>query len=319
MCHSPHRSLWLAFLFLLSFASAAFAQKEEPEQKPAVQPAPKVNAPAANKAKPDEPKFLRLVRNEQGEVTEMQTAIVRYVPKEPGREGLQVDLVGAVHIAEKPYYEDLNKRFEKYDSLLYELVAPEGTKIKKGETSSRHPIGALQNGMKDLLGLEHQLACVDYTKKNFVHADMSPDEFSKSMADRGESIWTMVFSLMAAGMAQQGPGKGQANEFEILFALFDKDRANSLKRILAEQFEQMEALSLALNGPKGSTILTERNKTALAVLKKKIDGGDKKLAVFYGAAHLPDMEKRLAEDFGLKRAEEQWVTAWTIKPKAAKK
>ena len=272
-----------------------------------------------DKAKQDEPKFVRLVRNEKGEVTALQTAIVRYVPKDPNREGLQVDLVGAVHIGEKPYYEELNNRFEKYDSLLYELVADEGTKIQKGDTSSRHPIGALQNGMKDLLGLEHQLACVDYNKKNFVHADMSPSEFAKSMENRGESIWSMIFDILVASIEQQSKGKNRLNQYEILFALFDKDRANSLKRILAEQFEKMESFTAALNGPKGSTILTERNKTALAVLKKRIEAGDKKLGIYYGAAHLADMEKRLSDDFGLKRSEEQWVTAWSIKPKAPQK
>ena len=32
----------------------------------------------------------------------------------------------------------------------------------------------LQNGMKDMLELEHQLQHIDYHKDNFVHADMSP-------------------------------------------------------------------------------------------------------------------------------------------------
>ena len=37
-----------------------------------------------------------------------------------------IDLIGAVHIGEKAYYDKLNKEFEQYDVLLYELVAPEG-------------------------------------------------------------------------------------------------------------------------------------------------------------------------------------------------
>ena len=40
----------------------------------------------------------------------------------------------------------LNRRFRKYDAVLYELVAPEGTVVPRGRgTSNSHPLGALQN------------------------------------------------------------------------------------------------------------------------------------------------------------------------------
>ena len=54
-----------------------------------------------------------------------------------------------------------------------------------------------------MLGLEHQLDCIDYTKKNFVHADMSPEEFNKSMTERGESFMQMFLKMMGQSMAQQ--------------------------------------------------------------------------------------------------------------------
>jgi hypothetical protein len=37
--------------------------------------------------------------------------------------------------------------------------------------------------------------------------------------------------------------------------------------------------------------------------------------VFYGAGHLPDMEKRLAADFGLQRQSEKWLVAWSMEAK----
>ena len=123
----------------------------------------------------------------------------------------------------------------------------------------------LQNGLKNLLGLEHQLEYVDYGKENLVHADMSPDDFSKSMQDRGESFWTMFFRLMGEGISKQAKYESQGKSFDadLLLALFDKDRAPRLKRIMAEQFEDLEATMAAFNGPDGSTIITERNKVAL--------------------------------------------------------
>ena len=52
---------------------------------------------------------------------------------------------------------------------------------RPGDSGSNHPISLLQNGMKDLLELEFQLKGIDYTRKNMVHADMSPDQFAESM------------------------------------------------------------------------------------------------------------------------------------------
>ena len=46
-------------------------------------------------------------------------------------------------------------------------------------------------------------------------------------------------------------------------------------------------------GPEGSTLISERNKRALEVLKREIDRGRHKLAIFYGAGHMPDMAQRL--------------------------
>ncbi|HEX6637096.1 MAG TPA: hypothetical protein VF033_05525, partial [Steroidobacteraceae bacterium] len=36
--------------------------------------------------------------------------------------GQRVDLVGAIHIADRSYYQDLNGRFAAYDAVLFELV-----------------------------------------------------------------------------------------------------------------------------------------------------------------------------------------------------
>ena len=40
--------------------------------------------------------------------------------------------------------------------------------------------------------------------------------------------------------------------------------------------------------------------------------GKKIIAIFYGAAHMPDFDKRLKEDFGMKRTESEWITAWNL-------
>jgi hypothetical protein len=230
-----------------------------------------------------------------------------------------VDLIGAVHVGDVDYYQTLNRHFEQYDALLYELVAPEGTAVPaKGEAaSSRHPVGALQNLIKDVLELEHQLVHIDYRKKNFVHADMSPAELAKAMSDRGESFSQMLFRMIGQSMAQQSKlqAQGDTTDLDLLAALFARDRPLRLKRIMADQFEEMESLLAGVGGPDGSTLIEGRNEVALRVLRAQIAEGKKKLAVFYGAGHLADMDRRLREDFELQPVRVRWLTAWDLHTK----
>ena len=238
---------------------------------------------------------MRIERDPAGHELGLQTAIVRFESTDAARKGFVVDLIGAVHVGEKAYYEALNKQFESYDAVLYELVAPEGTRVAKGSKAQGHPVSYLQNGMKNLLGLEHQLQYVDYSRANLVHADMSPDDFAKSMEDRGESIGSILLRLMAANMSRQAAeaSRAKSSDAEFLMALFDRNRALRLKRLMADQFADMETMMAALNGPGGSTIVTERNKVALAKMEKQWSQGRKRLAIFYGVGHLPDMAQRL--------------------------
>jgi hypothetical protein len=263
--------------------------------------------------------WVRLNRDPKGQITGMQTAIVRYAkPGDKTASPLHVDLIGAVHIGDPAYYKQLNERFKQYDALLYELVAPEGTVVEKGRgTSNAHPIGAMQNVFKDLLELDHQLEEIDYTKKNFVHADMSPDDFAKAMEDRKDSFLQMYFRLVGHAMAHQTEltADGQSQDLEVFSALFAPDRARRLKIVLAKQLSEMESLMVSFGGEDGSVIITDRNKKALDVLKQRIAKGQKTIGIFYGAGHLADMDNRLRTDFGLQPVSVAWLTAWDLAEK----
>jgi hypothetical protein len=62
-------------------------------------------------------------------------------------------------------------------------------------------------------------------------------------------------------------------------------------------------------------LVTERNKAALKVLSEELGKGKKKIAIFYGAAHMTDMSKRL-EAMGFSPVGTRWNVAWdlTIRP-----
>ena len=216
----------------------------------------------------------------------MDTAIVSFVGNADSKyKGRQVDLVGVVHVGEGKYYEQLNARVKGYDRVLYELVAPEGTKVSREEAGEvRGPLGAMQLGMKDMLNLEFQLEHIDYEAVNFRHADMSPEEFAEDMASRGDSVVKMIFRMLGSGLATQAAAKPEASDTALLFALFAPDRARRMKRIMASQFQDMEIATAAMADSSGkSTIITERNAKAMRVLRDELDRGSKRVAIFYGA------------------------------------
>jgi hypothetical protein len=260
--------------------------------------------------------WVRLQKSESGELLGMQTAIVRYGrATSGGNSPVEVDLIGAVHIGDAAYYRQLNEHFTQYDALLYELVAPEGTVVQRGRgTSNAHPVGLLQNGIKRLLELDHQLEQIDYTQPNFVHADMSPDEFMRAMNDRNESFLQMYLRLLSQAMAQQSQmaAKGESLDFELFSALFASDRPRRLKIALAKQLAEMESFMVTLGGEQGSVLISERNKKALDVLKQQLAAGKKRVGIFYGAGHLNDMHERLEKDFDLKPVSVTWLTAWNL-------
>jgi len=118
-------------------------------------------------------------------------------------------------------------------------------------------------------------------------------------------------------MAVQSKKSNSSSDIQLMFALLRRDQV-TVKRIFAVQFEDMESTVSAFNGPDGSTIITERNKKALEVLTRELKNKKKKVAIFYGAGHLPDMEERLIKDFGLKKGQVEWLTAWDLTKAPAK-
>jgi hypothetical protein len=307
------RSTLPALGIALFFTALPCLAQDPPLETPPSEPQ---DAQAQEKAE-EKPLFVRVTRDEDDDPLALETVVVSYVSADGKRPGVSVDLVGAIHVGDREYYKELNKLFESYDVVLFELVAPEGTRIPKGgrQGGAPNPVMLLQNGMSGLLELKHQLDEVDYTKENFVHADMTPEEFAKSMKDRGESPLTIFLRLLEHSLVEQAKQQNRkepAPEVDLFTLLFARDRAMRLKRMLADQFSDMDSALAVFDGPSGSTLVTDRNKKALSVLTRELDAGKKRIAIFYGAAHLPDMEKRLLEEFGMKRESEKWLTAWRL-------
>lgn len=284
------------------------------DAKPATEDAK--SAPAAkessDKKQESTAKYLRISKTKSGKPKALETSIVRFVGQ-PGTkyEGRIVDLVGVVHIGQLEYYEELKTRLAKYDVVLYELVAPDGTRIRPEDLEARRSVlASMQTGMKDMLNLEYQLEHIDYLAENFTHADMSPEEFMKDMENRGDGLWKMAARMMGAGLATQAATGGDTG---LLMAILSDNRAMKMKQVMAKQLSDVDAVTAGMNDASGeNTLIKGRNRKAFEVLRKELDAGKKKVAVFYGAGHLDDMADRLANEFDMKPTKTTWLTAWDL-------
>ena len=258
------------------------------------------------------PEFVRLKLDQNKKPVSMQVAVVRFVPRDNNGPLQHVDLISAVHIGESAYYQTINALFPHYDAVLYELVAPQGTRIPKGGNGRKGIVSGLQSWMRNVMGMSMQLEEVDYTASNLVHADLSPEEFSQSMKRRNESVAGLIGKAWLVGMGQQYSTKAALSEMRLFNNLLSGNRERALKIFAAEQMVLGTGLDDAIEGPDGSTLVTVRNKKALQVLRREIAASKQKLAIFYGAAHMPDIARRLVSEFDLVPAWTGWIDAWDL-------
>ena len=80
---------------------------------------------------------------------------------------------------------------------------------------------------------------------------------------------------------------------------------------MAKQFDEVEALIDAAEGGSETVLVSGRNKQVIKVLREEMAKGKKRLAIFYGAAHLSDLERRVL-DLGFDKSGQIWLTAWDI-------
>lgn len=301
---NPWLLLALSCLVGAATSCAVQAQDRTAPQSPAA-------AESATRASRPSDAFLRISRTDTNKPKALETAIVRYEGK-PGTayEGRNVDLVGVIHIGQKEYYQQIDKKLSEYDVVLYELVAPDGTRIRPEDLQQRRSLlASVQSGMKDMLNLEYQLEHIDYLAENFRHADMSPEEFLEDMRGRGDDVWKMVARMMGAGLASQPAG----GDFNILAALMSDNRSMLLKQSMAKQLLDVDIAVAGLDDASGeNTLIKGRNRKAFEVLKEELGKGKKNIAVFYGAGHLDDMAKRLEADFEMQPVATTWLQAWDL-------
>ncbi|MEW6279531.1 MAG: hypothetical protein AB1758_12960, partial [Candidatus Eremiobacterota bacterium] len=120
-------------------------------------------AGAARAEAPASSTFTRVLPDDQGRPLALQTSVTRY----RGPNNLTVDLVAVVHVGEGGYYDRLNTELRAYDAVLFELIlADRKERPREEEEDPGSALSSVQTRLADLLGLEFQLARIDYRARN---------------------------------------------------------------------------------------------------------------------------------------------------------
>lgn len=257
--------------------------------------------------------FARVAVDEQEKPTALQLAIVTYVSKGDSR-NISVDLISAIHVGDKAYYAELNDRFESYDALLYELIAPKDTVVDRTAEEREGFVANAQLILKSILDLTFQLDEINYDKPNFVHADLSPAELSLSMDERDESLYVYFWRVFYASMDEYAKDPLGLRDWQMLSAVLSADDDYAIKILIAYEMTDLKQMRKILGDDSDSAVIGARNERAIEVLRSTLDMGTDRMriGIFYGVAHMPDLEVRLVNELGLVRQKVLWIDAWKL-------
>ena len=253
---------------------------------------------------------LRLLGTADGVDPErLETAIVRC----EDAQGRRVDLVAIMHFGEPSYYAELDARLRAQERVLYEHLGDVGASFAAS--------GPVVQGAA-ALGLVCQLDVLDYTGDRFVHADLGT---RAAEAATGLPFAEVVRRLLrpkplpralpsylsAEGSHAGAPGRLSLNAEMFVVADRAARRAASAQ-LLQNQFERLQhGLDEGFTDlPEFARFRDARATAALAVLRRELDAGHRRVAILYGAMHVPALERRLECELGFRRTSVEWLTAW---------
>ncbi|GMI94814.1 DWARF AND YELLOW 1 [Hibiscus trionum] len=222
-------------------------------------------------------------------------------------------------------------------------------RLKSSRSRGFNIFGCIQRQMARILMLDFQLDCLNYQADNWYHADLDYETFKLLQLEKGESFFSFArdmtlkstkalvqtasipedldpwrskllwasrvlpmplvgFLIISGVCADVG---SQASDYPELEALSRLDFGAAMKVFLAKRLTS-EFTQVTADVEERSVIIGERNRAAIEALRRAIDDGNNKIAILYGGGHMPDLGRRLREEFDLVPSRVQWVTAWSI-------
>jgi hypothetical protein len=206
--------------------------------------------------------------------------------------GRRVELIGAIHVANKSYYQAINRRFTRFDAVLVEGVGDLKKKGKKGSPES----ALFRKIVRESFQMVFQQEAVNYDRPNIVHADFTTAGYAAArkrhgLGERAEESYdhdvlvALQIEILTKGVAHNQRG----------FAVSIHDSAQKYPGSRAEYEVDVE----------------ERERIALDVFERQLAAGKRNLCIFYGSGHLPTLRDKLLAR-GWKVSCVEWLDAWVI-------
>jgi hypothetical protein len=246
--------------------------------------------------------YVRMAEGSRPEDGALQTAVARF--RAPGRD-VTIVLYGVVHIADAEFYAKVQRDLDSYTTVLFEGVGPG----REAPTEADKSLSDIQKTMGEMLGLTFQKDGIDYTHQNLVHADMNMDELKQAMG--GGSISPLGQIMSEDQLKQMAPLLKMFAGFGKMLMAGNPQMRDQLKHQMAGQMANQD-MSAGMGQQMTQAILYDRNRVCFEVLSRQLESQTSgTIAIFYGAAHMPDMEKKLGE-LGFSRVDKRWMSAWQI-------
>jgi hypothetical protein len=276
--------------------------------------------------------ILRIEEGTNGTVA-LQVAVRELVPLR--RKDPVIRLVGVTHLGTKEYYAGLQELLDREALVLFEGVGA----TNKEFLSTKEEGYSLQPALAKALGLRFQLQAINYAGSNFVNSDLTMEELARVMAgnpkeggagtsgtggsEGGDAALGELMSVMDGSS-----WAGVFVKFGVAFIETSPKLRATVKLVLIETLGAMEGdLGDAQGLPPSmrrlmEVLIRERNSavirdTAKAVARSRASRRDRlgSVAIFYGAGHLADLEKRLCAELGYRPGADEWRTAFDVNPR----
>lgn len=148
-------------------------------QPPAAAPAAAAEAPAQTSG------YTRVVDKDDGSLT-LEIAAKSFVPA-GGKPGPTIHLVGAVHIADKPFYTGLQAMLDAADLVLFEGVKPPGAGAFDATLDEEGKVKATTSRLKFLLSV---------VEEDRSRSGKLPESLQQAVDDAGKRWKTMIASSL---------------------------------------------------------------------------------------------------------------------------
>jgi hypothetical protein len=244
--------------------------------------------------------FVRTAHHADG-TGSLDVGVAAY--EQPGS-GRRVYLVGAVHVAHIETFAAQQSLLDSMDLVLWEGVGasekPEPEVLERFDVLFKSQVM-----LKNVLDLDFQLEQIDYERSFWRNSDMSINEVEAALTERGlplipneevfRAVFGTLFKLVDPESIPRNPTVGKMYRASIaplmadIDAVMDQAGSRGLKEVLIEL----------------------RNEVVIEDLVDVLaEPGPERIGVYYGAAHLPGMDRALRDEMGLDYLGVHWIPAW---------